>query len=33
VLLLSAPKALLIFGAIDLLAAIWTWVALSGEKQ
>lgn len=28
VLLVSAPKALLFFGLIDLLSAIWTWVAL-----
>ena len=28
VLLVSAPKALLLFGVIDLLAAIWTWLAL-----
>ena len=28
VLLVSAPKALLLFGLIDLLAAIWTWLAL-----
>jgi multidrug transporter EmrE-like cation transporter len=28
VLLLSAPKALLLFGVIDLLSAIWTWFAL-----
>jgi len=28
VLLVSAPKALLLFGVIDLLAAIWTWAAL-----
>lgn len=28
VLLFAAPKALLLFGAIDLLAAIWTWLAL-----
>ena len=28
VLLFSAPKALLLFGLIDLLAAIWTWLAL-----
>jgi len=28
VLLVSAPKALLLFGLIDLLAAFWTWRAL-----
>lgn len=28
VLLTSAPKALLLFGLIDLLAALWTWLAL-----
>ncbi len=28
VLLVSAPKALLLFGLIDLLAAVWTWRAL-----
>ena len=28
VLLVSAPKALLLFGLIDLLSAIWTWTAL-----
>ncbi len=28
VLLLSAPKPLLLFGLIDLLAALWTWLAL-----
>ena len=34
VLLVSAPKALLLFGLIDLLAAIWTWTALrQGENQ
>src|SRR2546430_16492017 len=27
VLLVSAPKALLLFGLIDLLSAIWTWLA------
>ena len=32
VLLLSAPKALLLFGVIDLLSAIWTWLALEKEK-
>ncbi len=28
VLLASAPKALLLFGLVDLLAAVWTWRAL-----
>ena len=28
VLLVSAPKALLLFGLIDLSAAVWTWLAL-----
>ncbi|HEX7313659.1 MAG TPA: hypothetical protein VF297_07045 [Pyrinomonadaceae bacterium] len=32
VLLLSAPKALLLFGLIDLLAAIWTWLALRKDE-
>lgn len=31
VLLVSAPKALLLFGVIDLLAAIWTWTALKKD--
>ncbi len=31
VLLLSAPKALLLFGMIDLLAAIWTRLALKKD--
>jgi hypothetical protein len=31
VLLVSAPKALLLFGLIDLLAAIWTWLALKKD--
>ena len=34
VLLVSAPKALLLFGLIDLLAATWTWLALKkGEDR
>ena len=34
VLLVSAPKALLLFGLIDLLAAVWTWLALEkGEAR
>ena len=32
ILLASAPKALLWFGLIDLLAAIWTWVALKKDE-
>lgn len=32
VLLLSAPKALLLFGLIDLLAAAWTWLALRKDE-
>ena len=32
VLLISAPKALLLFGLIDLLAAIWTWLALKKDE-
>ncbi|HEY0169960.1 MAG TPA: hypothetical protein VGB98_02835 [Pyrinomonadaceae bacterium] len=32
VLLASAPKALLLFGLIDLLAALWTWLALRGTR-
>lgn len=32
VLLVSAPQALLLFGLIDLLAAIWTWLALKRDK-
>ena len=31
VLLLSAPKALLLFGLIDLLSAIWTLFALKRD--
>lgn len=32
VLLVSAPKALLLFGLIDLLSAIWTWLALKKDE-
>jgi hypothetical protein len=32
VLLLSAPKPLLLFGLIDLLSAIWTWLALKKDE-
>ena len=31
VLLISAPRVLLIFGLIDLLAAAWTWFALKKD--
>jgi hypothetical protein len=31
VLLVSAPKAILWFGLIDFLAAIWTWAALKKD--
>jgi hypothetical protein len=31
VLLLAAPKALLLFGLVDLFSAIWTWVALKKD--
>jgi hypothetical protein len=31
VLLVAAPKALLLFGVIDLLSAIWTWFALKKD--
>ena len=31
VLLVSAPKALLLFGVIDLLSAVWTWSALKRD--
>jgi len=33
VLLVAAPKALLLFGLIDLLAAIWTWLALKKDAS
>src|SRR5438874_12277587 len=33
VLLLDAPRPLLLFGLIDLLAAIWTWLALRSAKR
>jgi hypothetical protein len=32
VLLVPAPKALLLFGLIDLLAAMWTWLALKKDE-
>ena len=32
VLLADAPKALLLFGVIDLLSAIWTFVALQTDR-
>ncbi len=31
VLLASAPRALLLFGLVDLLAATWTWLALKKD--
>jgi hypothetical protein len=31
VLLIAAPKALLWFGLVDLLAAMWTWFALKKD--
>ena len=33
VLWASAPKALLLFGVIDLLAAVWTWLALRASAS
>jgi hypothetical protein len=32
VFFVAAPKALLLFGLIDLLAAIWTWRALKRDE-
>ena len=32
VLLASAPRALLLFGLIDLLSAMWTWLALRRDE-
>lgn len=32
VLTVSAPKALLLFGLVDLLAAVWTWLALKKDE-
>ncbi|HYN86791.1 MAG TPA: hypothetical protein VER32_16185 [Pyrinomonadaceae bacterium] len=32
VLTVSAPRALLVFGLIDLLAAVWTWRALKKDE-
>jgi hypothetical protein len=32
VLLVSAPRALLFFGLIDLLSAIWTWLTLKKDE-
>jgi len=32
VLLVAAPKALLLFGLIDLLSATWTWRALKKDE-
>ena len=31
VVLVAAPKALLLFGVIDLLSATWTWLALKKD--
>jgi hypothetical protein len=31
VLLVSAPKALLLFGLVDLLSATWTFIALKND--
>jgi hypothetical protein len=31
IVLVSAPRALLLFGLIDLLSAIWTWLALKKD--
>ncbi len=31
VLLVAAPKALLLFGLVDLLGATWTWLALKKD--
>jgi len=33
VLLVGAPKALLLFGLVDLLSATWTLIALKNETQ
>ena len=32
VIFVSAPKALLLFGLIDLSSAIWTWLALKRDE-
>jgi hypothetical protein len=32
ILFASAPRALLLFGLIDLLSAIWTWLALKRDE-
>jgi hypothetical protein len=32
VLFVSAPKPLLLFGLIDLLSAVWTWLALKRDE-
>jgi len=32
VLFFSAPKPLLVFGLVDLLAAVWTWMALKKDE-
>lgn len=33
VVLLAAPKALLLFGLVDLLSAVWTWLALKRDES
>src|SRR6266571_3689051 len=33
VLMVGAPKALLLFGFVDLLSATWTFIALKNETQ
>ena len=33
ILLLEAPKTLLVFGLVDLAAATWTWVELRKEAE
>jgi hypothetical protein len=32
VLLVAAPRALLLFGVVDLLSAVWTWLALKKDE-
>ena len=32
VLLVAAPRALLLFGLIDLLSSMWTWLALKKDE-
>lgn len=33
VLLFAAPRALLLFGLVDLAAAVWTWLALRADAR